>query len=824
MSFGGNLMKFRIYSFLTILIFTHGISFAQTQKSSTPFILESLNAKLSKCKKKEKELRAYAFYPNTKKYNEYQLKKSECKNIQSQIDTENLRNISFAKIPASSRSQGTSLFNTNQRSGVDQTAIAPGSGLPQTENNEANRSLASNDAGDNQVAGQRVLKEIKFYKGNKLIASDNNFDSGISVPPQDFNKVVSTYEEIGADGKRKVVPLTDYNSGNSLNGNWRAPNVDSQGNVIGNNSNGGTFGAGSSPGSNPTDIATQEQQAKAAIITESAKYLDEVPPLCKKEAEDKYSTKLEEIKKRSPTLDQDAQQAMAKKEVAQECKRRIAQNGGSGAFQKNADGTMTANQGPKSLNNLTDECGDTMMAMIVKEEAKNVTQTAAVSADGVNTIQMKSQSVLQKQVQERVRGNKKDIEKKYGCTVDMKYLENAQAIQTIVNAAGQMGAQITSGKAVYDTAKAAENGGNAFRAGYLNQGQAMKSIGTQQLAGSAIKAMMAVEAGHIAHKHSKAAKDVDDYYSKDVDQKGYIANDTDATNVNTTSQLLDVAAIQQGHDVSQDDMKTKHEELSAQAKMLALQTALDAVKDAWQGGEMIRQGKDMIAYSKQAFGMPAPPPQTELPQGQGIPLNLQTGQVGFGMGGGPNEAAVMDGGFNQSTPEDNAKADLPPPLLGPPTGGGLKDAPPPPGGGLVSNTGGGGGGGGLSGGGGGGGGPSGSSSENTNPSAPSLQGGVNKFDSAGGGGGYASTGGGNSNRINSTGSMNFNEMLAKFLPKQGGEEEKDPKAKGILFDGPQGARGLASEPMDASILGPNSNLFKRVSSTMLSKLKQGSLR
>ncbi len=481
---------------------------------------------------------------------------------------------------------------------------------------------------------------------------------------------------------------------------------------------------------------------------------------------------------------------------------------------------------------ISDECGDSMVAMMVQDAVKktNVKKDVVYNDDG-DSKQFKSATEVQNDVRKQITDNKAYYEKKYGCTIDQKKLANYQSLQQIVNMAAQTGAQISSDKAVYETNKDVANGGNAFRAGLENHGNNLKSVGTQQIGGAAIKAMMAAEAGRIASTHKKAAEDMKNYY-KNSEDEGMLADDRPLEDNKprdfiTTTQNLDVAEHFQGHTIKTDEMQEKHEALSEEAKGMAIQTGYEALMSAINGANLIKQGNQMLADSKKVYGLPPAPPQTFIPQGNPNNINLQPGQFGFGSNGGPNEAPVTDGGLNQSTPEDTAKADIPPPILGNPTGGGLKDAPPPAGGGLVATSGGsvGGGGSGGGGGGGGSGGGSGNSSENTNPTAPSLQGGVSKFDSTGGGGGgFASTGNGNSNRVNSTGSMNFNEMLAKFLPKQGGEEEKDPKAKGILFDGPQGARGLASEPMDPSILGPNSNLFKRVSGAMLSHLKRGNLR
>ena len=131
-----------------------------------------------------------------------------------------------------------------------------------------------------------------------------------------------------------------------------------------------------------------------------------------------------------------------------------------------------------------------------------------------------------------------------------------------------------------------------------------------------------------------------------------------------------------------------------------------------------------------------------------------------------------------------------------------------------------GGGGGLGGGGGGsGGGDSGAGEESGDNS---QIGGISKYEATGGSGGtggFASAG--DKRRVNDTGQMNFNQLLEKFLGKQ----EKDPTGapQGTGF-GAAGARAPSSIEDDGSILGPNSNLFARVTNSMLANFKKGNLK
>lgn len=203
----------------------------------------------------------------------------------------------------------------------------------------------------------------------------------------------------------------------------------------------------------------------------------------------------------------------------------------------------------------------------------------------------------------------------------------------------------------------------------------------------------------------------------------------------------------------------------------------------------------------------------------------------------PNSFVAQNGG--STTPIDAQALASPSPApitpgvdLGPPGSGGgaptsgLRDNPAGGAGtvnGLANgNQPGGGGGGGLPG---VGGGDSGGASEGGGAAGDHLAGGgqaSNQFQSIGGGGaGYANAGSRGSAK-NETG-MDLNSLLAQFLPKK--EEKAEGGPSSIADFGSGRGRGPASaEQDDGSILGPNSNLFLRVSNTALGKYRRGDLR
>jgi hypothetical protein len=218
------------------------------------------------------------------------------------------------------------------------------------------------------------------------------------------------------------------------------------------------------------------------------------------------------------------------------------------------------------------------------------------------------------------------------------------------------------------------------------------------------------------------------------------------------------------------------------------------------------------------------------PTGPGInPLNAEVPQ-GRADGGTPPptltpQANVGSGGAAATAEPDGASggppAALPPPLFGGGGNpGGLKDGAPPPSGGTVGagTTSGGGGGLGSAGGGGGGG----ADSAGDKAGGDGVGGPPTKFDSAGaGGGGFAAGPGGGGKRSQDTG-MDLSGLLSQFMPKK----EEDRKPSSILDFSGKGKDGNAGPGNvdDGSILGPNSNLFMRVTTTTQTYYKKGHLR
>ena len=71
--------------------------------------------------------------------------------------------------------------------------------------------------------------------------------------------------------------------------------------------------------------------------------------------------------------------------------------------------------------------------------------------------------------------------------------------------------------------------------------------------------------------------------------------------------------------------------------------------------------------------------------------------------------------------------------------------------------------------------------------------------------------------------MDLGSLLAQFLPKKEGEENPNA-AKSILDINGRNPASANAQNDDGSILGPNSNLFLRVSSTTQLYYKTGRIR
>lgn len=192
-----------------------------------------------------------------------------------------------------------------------------------------------------------------------------------------------------------------------------------------------------------------------------------------------------------------------------------------------------------------------------------------------------------------------------------------------------------------------------------------------------------------------------------------------------------------------------------------------------------------------------------------------------------NTTGVLGDGVSSVTAADTEKEQnapagaIPPPLFGGGGNpGGLKDAPLGGGGGGMNGVGSSSGGGGGVSGGGGGGGAAGDGGDR--PGGDQAVGDRTKFDSAGAGGaGFAAAGAGGNKRANDTG-MDFGGLLSQFMPKQGAEDRKP--ASDIVNFGSAGTKSGGQSDTEQGILGPNSNLFARVTRTTVVEYTKGSIR
>lgn len=425
------------------------------------------------------------------------------------------------------------------------------------------------------------------------------------------------------------------------------------------------------------------------------------------------------------------------------------------------------------------------------------------------------------------KAHKNLLEKKYGCKIDDRKLVKWGIASQLLQTGTEASAVIFGGKASENTANAFATGGDVYKTGNEEMGKAAVQTGTMQTGISLGQVFMAYKTSRIAAKHKKAAAELDTggFEKNEICESG----DTECqegTAAGISSAAM--AAKKYGGEKTSgraqiENARQKHLEMAEKAGDQALQLGAKGVTNLAGGVNTIMYGKKL----KDVAANMTPPPTVS-------PQLVPFAGVGSGDGAPPptyqNPATSDNQGESPVVAQDLAKDDaaggdmnLAPPLLGPPTEGGIKGDVPAPDNRLAGSGGGG------SGGGGGGGGLSGGGSEGGEESpaedggGQNLSGGVSKFEGTGGGGPtFASTGGSDKRRVNDTGEMNLNSLLEKFMPKK-----DEDKPQGGLLDfggGKNGERGLASQQDDGSILGPNSNLFARVSNTMVTNFKKGNLR
>jgi hypothetical protein len=419
--------------------------------------------------------------------------------------------------------------------------------------------------------------------------------------------------------------------------------------------------------------------------------------------------------------------------------------------------------------------------------------------------------------------------KRFRCGVkDESFVGSTDSMIQLSNGVAAQTATIYQSKANANVASTAEGGGDVMVSGFNEQGKAAVKAGATQSTIGVAQLALTYKLAKIASKNNQAAKAL--AYNENANMTEIKCTNPDQDNdphcVESKKSLNNLSAENTGitDEESQKNFvkmqRDRHQKISEEASAAALKMGMSGVTNTAGGVQMIQYGKSLKDQAKnlqsevQAYNTGLMPSDGNYVDIQGGPMpsyNPTSGNY--------SEATAA----NDSTKDDAPDVSMPASLGGGGAdSGGLKDQAPfgdpmyNASNGGANNGGGGGSAGGLSGG-------SGDSGSNSDEEDKNQTGGITGYSSAEKGtaaGGFASTSGGGNRNGGSETDMNFNKLLEKFLPGQEDGAAKDPATLAQM----QGHRGPASIEDDGSILGPNANLFTRVSNMMMAKFKKGSLK
>lgn len=426
--------------------------------------------------------------------------------------------------------------------------------------------------------------------------------------------------------------------------------------------------------------------------------------------------------------------------------------------------------------------------------------------------------------------------KKFRCAVkDESFVGSTDSMIQLSNGVAAQTATIYQSKANANVASTAEGGGDVMVSGFNEQGKAAVKAGATQSTIGVAQLALTYKLAKIASKNSQAAKALAYNENSNTSEEDLSACEAPSNysengpNLPKKCKLISRNKLaannsgvidEEGEKGFVKSQRDRHQKISEEASAAALKMGMSGVTNTAGGVQMIQYGKSLKDQAKnlqsevQAYNTGLMPSDGNYVDIQGGPMpsyNPTTGNY--------SEATAA----NDSTKDDAPDVSMPASLGGGGAdSGGLKDQAPfgdpmyNASNGGANNGGGGGSAGGLSGG-------SGDSGSPSDEEDKNQTGGITGYSSAEKGtaaGGFASTSGGGNRNGGSETDMNFNKLLEKFLP---GQEEGAAKDSATLAQ-MQGHRGPASIEDDGSILGPNANLFTRVSNMMMAKFKKGSLK
>ena len=434
----------------------------------------------------------------------------------------------------------------------------------------------------------------------------------------------------------------------------------------------------------------------------------------------------------------------------------------------------------------------------------------------------------------RKHGNKyaDDARDKYNCESQEGWIDNTAAAGEALNVGVGITSQIAAASATSNTQKAyyenPSDAGKTHQTALKEMGTATKNTGKMQIGAGGAQLAISVFQLSRASAQKKRIKNLKSEAGKkafETEDGSYSAEGLAAQM--TSNNRAEVSGVDERNNEGKGNTAqsiAKMKQIEAKGDAAALKSVMTGGMNTVAGYLKYKEGQAMI---DQANNMKdAIPVNPTSPLAPSSDDGYQGGTVAPPI---VNSGSLQEEGFAQTAEEKEeeklAGAPLPLPGGGGPGGnsGGLKDGQFSGGGfngpvagpaGTTSGGGGAGGGGGTS--------PSAGGADKPAGSDVVTGGGSGKFE---GSGGVAFGGGGAGSKKNDDGTgMDINGLLAQFLPKKDEEGANGPSI--LEYGANSNGRSLAGDDQNNSggVLGPNANLFSRISTTTMDYYKKGNLK
>lgn len=477
----------------------------------------------------------------------------------------------------------------------------------------------------------------------------------------------------------------------------------------------------------------------------------------------------------------------------------------------------------KAIKVVEGACSEAIMAAMANRAAKDYQQTA-----GPHT-----KAGYDAYVRANANTYETAARDQYGCESRENWIDNTAAIGDALNMGVGFTAQIAAASATSNAQKSyyenPNDAGRTHQTALREMGKATSNTGKLQIGVGGAQAALSAAQLKFASMQKKRIKEIqaEAGTSYEVeDGQGYSAEGLAAEMVSNMKAGTSVEERNNEGKGSTADSIARMKQIESKGDAAALKSFMQGATNAVAGTLKVVEGQSMIDQANSMTDAvpvnpvgPLAPSSDDGYYGDSVAPPMVSGGTGYDEGFAATAEEIEE--------EKLANAPLPVPNGGASGGnsGGLKDGQigggfNGPTSGPAGTT--------AGGGGAGGGGSGGTSAKADGPDKPPgadvlTGGGSGKFE--GNSGGMAFGAGGAAKRAEGGTGMDLNGLLAQFLPKK--DEEEGARGPGILEYGANGnARTPAGDDQSnvGGVLGPNANLFSRISTTTMDYYKKGNLK